>query len=121
MPEAELLRRNQQVLQGAAQTQVEFPPVPVGHRLPAREVRLYQDPVSVHLEAPRLGVARGRGHDPVANQKPQLLLDRIYAEKVLNRRTVELGSHGARLLSARIVPEGRSQNRAEGLHPAEER
>ena len=94
VPEAELLGRHDQVLDGATEAQVQLPAVPIGHPVPPGEIRANLDPLTVHPETPRLSIPGGRREGRVADQEAQLLLDGIRAGKFLNRRLAKPAGHG---------------------------
>jgi hypothetical protein len=73
MTAAEMLGRDQQVLQRAAEADVQLALVGVGDSRPARPVRVQTDLVLLHLKPPGLRAMAGPGQNGVAEQMGQSL------------------------------------------------
>ncbi len=76
MPVPEAVGGQEEILQRAAQAQVQLPAVGVDHAQPPRRVRPQQHGVPLDREAPGLRIARGRRQHRVAQEKPELVSDR---------------------------------------------
>ena len=74
VPESEVLQRDEEVLQGAAQADMQLPLVRVGDSLPARELGVERDLVPADREPPGLRIAVGGREHRVADEVLQLLL-----------------------------------------------
>jgi hypothetical protein len=70
------LCRQEQVLERAAEADVELAPVGIGHGLSPLEICEDTHGIRLHRETPRLRIPRGGRQDRVAEKVAELLLDR---------------------------------------------
>lgn len=69
--ESEMLGGDEQVLQGTAQADVQFPLIGIGDLEPTAFVQEQIDPVGGDVETPRLRVVAGGSEDGIADKEPE--------------------------------------------------
>ncbi len=94
MPEAEVLGGDQEILQGAADADVQLPAARVRDGQGSTEIRNEVDPISLDVKGPGLTVPGLSGQDAVPEEKAELGLDGGRRREVVLGEVPDMPGHG---------------------------